>query len=105
MAAYAGIQRALATKKDLVFANLINEKTPCRFFTDNKAVFHQFNSPLIDSKLKWIQNKYLRALERVAEGAITVETIPTDDNISDIMTKGTIPYKKFHEFRKRMHGE
>ena len=37
------------------------------------TVFHQFNSPLIDGKLKHVANKYLRALELVAANKLSVE--------------------------------
>ena len=105
MAAYHAITRALALHKDLIHTHVVEEGTPARIFEDNQAVFHQFNSPLIDSKLKWINNKYLRALELTAEGHITVEHVPSKSNYADVMTKAAIPISEWIDFRKAYMGE
>ena len=103
-AAYHAFSRALFLKKDTDFAGVTNSDTPCRCFEDNMSVFHQYNSPLIDSKLKWISNKYLRGLELVATGEITVEHVSSKSNYADMMTKGTLSYNEFMEFRVQTMG-
>ena len=103
-AAYHTVVRALILKKDLDHAQITNPEQPCRCFEDNKAVFTQFNSPLIRTSLTWIQNKYLRCLELVASGDITVEHVPSINNIADVMTKGTLSIVDFIKFRKIMMG-
>ena len=104
-AAFHSICRALAIRKDLEHAGVIPKGKPCRIFEDNSAVCSQFNSPLLESKLKWINNKYLRVIELVASGDITVEHVSGTNNVSDTMTKGTIPHKEFVRYRKEMMGQ
>ena len=103
-AAYHAITRAMALRKDLEHIQIIPEGLPCRIFEDNSAVCSQFNSPLLDSKLKWINNKYLRVIELVASKDVTVEHVSGKANVSDTMTKGTIPYKEFIAYRKQIMG-
>ena len=103
-AAYHGFTRALALKKDLDHAQITDPGTPCRCFEDNKAVFHQFNTPLLRTSLTWIGNKYLRSLELVASGDITVEHIMSKLNVADIMTKATLGTSEHANFRSIMMG-
>ena len=103
-AAYSAFTRALSLKKDLDHAQVTEPNEPCRCFEDNKAVFHQFNSPLLRTTLTWIENKYLRSLELVASGDITVEHIASKLNIADIMTKGTLSHSDFVNFRMTLMG-
>ena len=60
-AAYHAFTRTLTLKKDLDHAQVTNPEDPCRCFEDNKAVFHQFNAPLLRTSLTWIGNKYFYA--------------------------------------------
>ena len=103
-AAYGAFTRCLSLKKDLDHAGVTKPKDPCRCFEDNKAVFHQFNSPLLRTSLTWIENKYLRSLELVASGDITVEHIASKLNIADVMTKGTLSQVDFIAFRRTLMG-
>ena len=103
-AAYHAFTRTLTLKKDLDHAQVTNPEDPCRCFEDNKAVFHQFNAPLLRTSLTWIGNKYLRSLELVASGDITVEHIASAANIADVMTKATLSVSDFQRFRLVMMG-
>ena len=103
-AAYGAFTRSLSLKKDFDHAQVTDPKDPCRCFEGNKAVFHQFNSPLLRTPLTWIENKYLPSLELVATGDITVEHIASKLNIADIMTRGTLSQVDFIAFRRTLMG-
>ena len=83
-AAYQAFTRSLTLKKDLDHAQVTNPKDPCRCFEDNKAVFHQSKAPPLRTSLTWIGNIYLRSLELVASGDITVDYIASAANIADV---------------------
>ena len=94
--------------KDMVFiTNLTAEMfpvvKPVNCYCDNHGCVHVINGLTTTARSKHIQVREFYIRELVQDGLITVLTVPTDDNVSDILTK-PLPLPKHAKFANILLG-
>jgi hypothetical protein len=86
--------------------NLLGElgfkfEQPVKVFCDNTAAVQTIKNPTNHAGTKHIDIRYLYARELAEKKLISIEYVPTDENISDLFTKA-LPVKKFEYFREKL---
>lgn len=61
---------------------------PTVVFCDNKGAIELSSNPTFHKKSKHIETKFHRIRQEQGKGELTVDYIPTKENLSDILTKG-----------------
>jgi len=54
------------------------------------------------NRSRHVLRRYLKVRELVAEGAIKVEWVETKENLSDLLSKGTIDATQFNALKGRL---
>ena len=65
---------------------------------DNQGTIATAENPSNHSRMKHVSIRYHFVRDKVAEKAIRIEYLPTDDNVADVMTKA-LACDKFDKFR------
>ena len=79
----------------------VKYKSPTRLLGDNEGSLHLCRKIVFSGRNKHIEVKFNFVKQKIADGQVTVEWIPTDEMIADIMTK-PLPRDKFDLFSKGM---
>jgi hypothetical protein len=66
----------------------IRHDAPTVVFCDNKGAIELSANPTFHKKSKHIETKFHRIRQEQERGELTVEYVPTKENVSDILTKG-----------------
>jgi hypothetical protein len=85
------IAASMATDELICVGKLLKdfgiETTPILLRVDNAATTAILNNPIENLKSMYLETHFHFVRERVANGAIVVEWIPTDDQLADMFTK------------------
>lgn len=68
---------------------------------DNKSVINISKNPIMHSRTKHIAIRYHFLKEKVAEGEVKLEFVPTSEQVADIFTK-PLPKEVFEYLRKKL---
>jgi len=76
---------------------------PINVFMDNKSAIALANNPVFHKRSKHIDVKYHWLREKIAEGVIQLVYVRTDEQLTDIFTKG-LAYPRFIRLVHRVRG-
>ena len=84
--------------KDLVFLinlskELFSVATPVTCYCDNHGAVHMINGITTTNRSKHIEIREFYMREKVQEELLSVIPVPTDDNVSDVLTKALMQPK------------
>ncbi len=90
------IAATMATKEAIWLKKLLGElgvnvQGPVEIFEDNKSCIALSKNPEQHQRTKHIDIKYFFVREMVARGLVTLEYVPSEDNLADILTKPLAP--------------
>jgi len=74
---------------------------PISVMCDNKSVINISKNPIMHSRTKHITIRYHFLNEKVAEGEVKLEFVPTSKQVADIFTK-SLPKEVFEYLRKKL---
>ena len=75
---------------------------PSKIFCDNRSAIHMANNDVIGPKSKHISIKFHYVKEAISNGDVTLEYVPSSDNVADFMTK-PLDGQKFSSFRSQLN--
>ncbi len=101
IALHEGTNHALWFNRLLNFLGYVNSSM--KVYQDNQATMSLANGGPARGKSKWINVKYFAVKEHIDNNTISLEYIPSNDNIADILTKA-IHGSKFIELRNKLLG-
>ena len=97
---------ALVTTEVVWLRNLLEEigppqSKPTTIFCDNKSAIHMATNDVIGPKTKHISIKHHFLRDMIANDFITLQYIPSAENVADFMTKPLLG-QKFLKFRNQL---
>ena len=78
-------------------------KVHCKVFEDNSGAIEIARLPKIRPRTKHLNIKYHHFRDQVARGRITIQFVPTEDQIADMLTK-PVSIERLVRFRKKLMG-
>ena len=75
----------------------INRQSRITIYEDNQGAVYISGNPVDHNRTKHIDVRYHYVREKVADGAILVQYIPTEKQVADYFTKA-LPEEKFKDF-------
>jgi histone deacetylase 1/2 len=78
-------------------------KVLCNLFCDNQSACELIRLPKVRPRTKHFNSKLHHFREHVADGSITVQYIPTGEQLADIATK-PLAFPLFSKFRTSILG-
>ena len=97
---------ASATQEALWLRSLITElglpvPTPLKLKEDNQACIHLAHDPVHPKRTKHIDIRYHFIRDHVHKGHVSIEYVPTKDNLADLLTKA-LPKHSFTSLNDRI---
>ena len=74
---------------------------PISIMCDNTSAINISKNPIMHSRTKHIAIRYHFLKEKVAEGEVKLEFVPTSEQVADIFTK-PLPKEVFEYLRKKL---
>jgi hypothetical protein len=101
IAAYSAASGCIWSRNFLESFNFADFTKPTPIFCDNEQTISNSKHHMVTARNKSFHTRYQWTREQVTEGTLSLVSIPTKDNISDIFTK---PLKKtlFQYFRTKL---
>ena len=94
----------MAAQEAIWLRRLLNDigvgiNNPTAIFEDNQGAIDLSRNPKHHNRTKHIDVSFHFTRERIVSKEIDVGYVPSDDNLSDVMTKGLakVPYQKFRD--------
>jgi hypothetical protein len=78
-------------------------KVHCKVFEDNSGAIEIARLPKMRPRTKHLNIKYHHFRDQVARGRITIQFVPTEDQIADMLTK-PVSIERLVRFRKKLMG-
>lgn len=87
--------KGLYFREILLECGYLTSTTPCIIFTDNASVIAILKKGSTNSNIRLLSNRIIFIQDFISRGMVKVVHINGEYNVSDILTKGTLPRKRF----------